>query len=113
MVILVLPVQLDDVVIDILDRERHVNAVHADLLELQAGHGPGVVLQEHLVDPQADLVVRRLRVARCVGAQEFCGQRLSHPRTPSAAPASVQTCAQPWNDDIEQPFHGVGQRTAG
>src|SRR5207245_7086645 len=82
------------------------------LLELQAGHGPGVVLQEHLVDPQADLVVRSLRVARRVGAQEFRGQRLSHPRTSTAAPASVQTCAQPRNDDIEQSVDGVSQGTA-
>src|SRR5919205_561175 len=50
----VLEVELDDVVVDVLDRPPDADARHADLLELHEGHRPGGVLQERLVDAHAD-----------------------------------------------------------
>ena len=63
-VVLVLPVQLEHVVVDVLDRERHANPLHPQRLELEASHGPRVVLQQHLVRAELDLVAGLQRAAR-------------------------------------------------
>ena len=47
----VLEVQLDDVVVNVLDREVHLDPVHPHPLELQAGHRACRVLQQRLVYP--------------------------------------------------------------
>src|SRR5215212_4443731 len=51
-VIRVLEVKLDDVVVNVLDREIHLDAVHAHPLELQAGHRARCVLKQCLIYAQ-------------------------------------------------------------
>ena len=59
-------VELQHVVIDVHDRERHGAAVDPERLELQRAHGPGGVLDQDLVDPELELVpgARRRRGGR-------------------------------------------------
>ena len=57
MVLGILVVELQHVVVDVGDgRDRH--PVEAELLELEAGHRPGRVLEQDLVDAELDLLVR-------------------------------------------------------
>src|SRR5215208_3681588 len=51
-VVRVLEVELDDVVVNILDREIHLDAIDAHPLELQAGHRARCVLEQCLIYPQ-------------------------------------------------------------
>jgi hypothetical protein len=51
-VVRVLEVELYDVVVNVLDREIHLDAVHAHPLELQAGHRARGVLKQCLIYPQ-------------------------------------------------------------
>ena len=51
-VVWVLEVELDDVVVNVLDREIHLDAVDAHPLELQAGHRACGVLKQCLIYPQ-------------------------------------------------------------
>ena len=55
MIVRVLEVDLEDVVVDVDDRRLHVDAFHAEELELHHRHRPGGVLGKRLVDPEADL----------------------------------------------------------
>ena len=54
-VLRVLVVELEDVVVDVRDG-RHRDAVEAEPLELEAGHRPGRVLEQDLVDAELDLL---------------------------------------------------------
>ena len=55
-VVWVLEVELDDVVIDVLDGEIYLGAIHAHPLELQAGHRARGVLEQCLIYPQPHLL---------------------------------------------------------
>jgi hypothetical protein len=51
-VVRVFEVELDDVMVNVLDRKIHLDAVHAHPLELQAGHRACGVLEQCLIYPQ-------------------------------------------------------------
>lgn len=55
----VLIVDLQDVVVDVHDRERHGDAVRPERLELEGGHGTGGVLYQDLVHRQVHLLFGR------------------------------------------------------
>ena len=55
-VVRVLEVDLEDVVVDVDDGRLDLDAVDLEQLELHAGHRPGGVLRERLVDAQRDLL---------------------------------------------------------
>src|ERR671913_29143 len=55
-VVRVLEVELYDVVVNVLDREIHLDAVHAHPLELQTGHRARGVLEKCLIYPQPHLL---------------------------------------------------------
>ena len=46
--------------VDVRERERHRDPVEPELLELEARHRPGRVLEQDLVDREPDLLVRPL-----------------------------------------------------
>src|SRR5439155_3390734 len=52
----ILVVELDNVVVDVGDG-RHGHAVEAELLELEARHRPGRILEQNLVDTELELVL--------------------------------------------------------
>ena len=67
MVLHVLVVDLEDVVVDVHDRQWHRDLAGAELLELHAGHGPGGVLDEDLVDDDGDVLAGLERALGQVG----------------------------------------------
>ena len=84
MVVHVALVDLEHVVVDVDDRERHGRALGAELLELQRGHRAGGVLDQDLVDAQPELRARLARPAHQVRVDELRGQRArgGHAHTP-------------------------------
>ena len=83
MILRVLVVQLDHVVIDVLDDERHLHAVLLELLELHPGHGSGGVLEEHLVDPVGDRLSGLELPADEVFTQDLVDDVVRHSFAPS------------------------------
>ena len=56
MVVGVLEVDLEDVVVDVDHGRLDLDAIDPEQLELHAGHRPGRVLRQGLVDPKRDLL---------------------------------------------------------
>jgi hypothetical protein len=86
----VLVVELDDVVVDVLDRALELDARDAELLELHERHRAGRVLQERLVHPQRD---RRAQVQLAVGKvlpEDLPCQVLGHRTTVGVPGAGVR-----------------------
>src|ERR687889_782418 len=81
-VVRVLEVELDDVVINVLDREIHPDAVHAHPLELQAGHGACGVLEQCLIYLQAYFLVGIQRPFDHVILEDPGDQILRHSPSP-------------------------------
>src|SRR5829696_666593 len=89
-VIWVLEVELDDVVVDVLDGEIHLGAVHAHPLELQAGHRACSILEQRLVYPQPDLLAGIERPFDHVVPEDLGDQILRHcPSPPPHVPNLV------------------------
>ena len=81
--------------VDVRDR-RQRNPVEAELLELEAGHRPGRVLEQDLVDPELDLL---LRLAGQMVGDDLLRERLGPPPE-EPRPCSPSSSAR-WR---ERPF---------
>ena len=60
--------------VDVDDRRLHLHAVGAEELELHAGHRPGRVLRERLVDAERDLAARNQLAALEVLFEDRAGE---------------------------------------
>src|SRR5207245_8958469 len=76
-VVRVLEIDLQDVVVDVHHGERKLDPLQAQLLELQAGHGPGCVLHQSLVQPDADFLAGFERAANLMCLEGLTGEVLS------------------------------------
>ena len=61
--------------VDVDDRRLHLHAVDAEELELHAGHRPGRVLRERLVDAERDLAARSQLAALEVVFEDRASER--------------------------------------
>jgi hypothetical protein len=74
----VLVVELDDVVIDVLDRALDLGPRLAELLELHQRHRAGGVLEQRLIHPDRDRAARLELAVREVLPQDLAGQVVRH-----------------------------------
>ena len=79
-VVRVLVVELDDVVVDVLDRALDLHARNAELLELHERHRPRGVLEQGLVDPQGDRAARHQLALLEVLLEDLARQAVRHRR---------------------------------
>jgi hypothetical protein len=87
----VLVVELDDVVIDVLDRTVDLDARLAQLLELHQGHGSRGVLKQRLVHAERDRTAWFELAVGQVRSEDLVGETLGHcnfRRTPSRRSAN-------------------------
>ena len=69
--------------IHVLDGEGYRDAVDVKCLELEASHRAGVVLQQHLIHTQLELLAQRERTPGQVSTEKLGDQRLCHADAPS------------------------------
>ncbi len=81
-VVRVLEVELDDVMVDVLDGEIYLGAVHAHPLELQAGHRARSVLEECLIYPKPNLLAGIKHPLDQVVLEDLGDQILRHSQSP-------------------------------
>src|SRR5919199_1706168 len=74
----VLEVERDDVVVDVLHRAVDRDAWHVELLELHEGHRPGGVLEQRLVDADADRRAGHEVAVDEVLLEDLAGEVLGH-----------------------------------
>src|SRR5919206_494305 len=82
----VLEVERDDVVVDVLHGPADLDARHVELLELHERHRPGGVLQQRLVDADADRLARDEVAVDEVLLEDLTGQVLGHRALPTRSP---------------------------
>jgi hypothetical protein len=71
-------VEQEHIVVDVLHGELDADALQAERLELHAGHRPGRVLQQGLVDSDADLLARGQPPLDQVLGEDLAGHRPLH-----------------------------------
>ena len=87
----VLEVELDDVVVDVLDRALDLDARLAELLELHQRHRAGGVLEQRLVHADRDRPARLQLPVGEVLLEDLAGQVLGHGGLSSAGGSGVTT----------------------
>ncbi len=95
----VLVVDLQHVVVDVHNRERDVDTLYLQSLELECGHGPGCVLDQDLVHGQVYLLAGDEVPGRQVTGEQFLDEvpRLCHALSllPCASKAIIEAAALP------------------
>ena len=105
MVVRVLEVELDDVVVHVLDGALHLHARHVQLLELHARHRARGVLEQRLVDAQADRLARLELAVDEVLLEDLPGQvrhsATNRPSTLAVARSPVASTSTNWPTGTE------------